>query len=154
MPALDATLEQENFQQQQAQQAYDFETSQKAVQRQLRQIKRQTTTKAQQASQEVFKKIAQKVAKQAAARVTSWAAGATLIGLLVTYLIWTIQAIVGNLMGSKWIPSLEWWELILWLLLGIILLAILFGLLALLAIFLDPISIGWEITKEALWSIF
>lgn len=84
----------------------------------------------EKATDVIKKKLAQKIGTRVVLRVVGAACASTVIFLIVTYLIWTVQAIAGNLMGSKWIPELEWWELILWGLLGIIMLAILILLIA------------------------
>ncbi|MFA6307224.1 MAG: hypothetical protein WCS88_01465 [Patescibacteria group bacterium] len=153
MPALDTTLDQDDFQETPEEQ--DFGSlqgaSNKAVARDLEQIKRQAREKI---SKEWRDKIVKEVAKKVSVRAASWGAGATGVGLLVTFGIWTVQAIGGNLMGSKWIPKLELYELILWLILGVLLAAIVLLALTLLTILVDPIGFGLDLAWDTITSLF
>lgn len=101
--------------------------AQEAFRRQLQEEKKKLKKKA---TDIVKKKLAQKIATRTVLRVIGAACASTLVFLIVTWLIWTIQALAGNLMGSKWIPELEWWETILWVLLTILLLVVLIVLTA------------------------
>lgn len=78
----------------------------------------------------IKKQLAQKLTTRVVLRVIGVACASTVVFLIVTWLISTIQAIAGNLMGSKWIPELEWWEMILYVLLTILMLIILLALTA------------------------
>ncbi|MFA6466742.1 MAG: hypothetical protein WCV71_02700 [Patescibacteria group bacterium] len=85
----------------------------------------------EKATDAIKKKLAQKVGTRLVLRVVGAACASSIIFLIVTWLIWTVQALAGNLMGSKWIPELEWWEIILWGILTIIILAIVIILITL-----------------------
>ncbi|GEM_PF-3376200 len=98
------------------------ERAQVKSRRAFKRYKRQAKEKAKK---KIKQKIAKKVASRGAIRLVAGAFGATGVGLIVTYIIWTVQAIAGNLMGSKIIPKLEWWELILWFIIGLLLFALL-----------------------------
>ena len=65
----------------------------------------------QQAEEKIKKEIAQKLTW----RMVNMAMGATLILAFLTVLIWTVQFIAGNILGSKIIPKLGIGEIILWL---------------------------------------
>jgi len=113
------------------------------------------------AKEEAAARLAKKLATKGAVRTVSISIGVTGVGLIVTYLIWTVQVIAGNLMGSKWIPRLAslgdflfWWELPLWMLMTIFVLMgilILFILLTVALIFSNPVVaatiLGWSIVN-------
>jgi hypothetical protein len=95
-------------------------------------LKRRRKAAIKLAKRKARAKIAQKMAKQGILRVVATAAGATMVGLIVTYLLMTIQAIAGNLLGSKWIPKLNslgdkffWWELPTWIAVSLLMFAVL-----------------------------
>lgn len=83
-----------------------------------------------QATKKLASKAVKKIATKGIIRFIAIACGATVIGLVITYLIWTVQAISSNLMGSKWIPKLDsfgdggwfWWEFPLWIFVSLVLL--------------------------------
>lgn len=101
--------------------------AQKKAQRAFKKSQKEITAAAKKKATQL---IAKKVAQQGVVRSVALACGSTGVGLIVTYLIWTLQAIVANwLEHDKIIPKLEWWELILWALLTILLAAILIMLL-------------------------
>jgi hypothetical protein len=56
--------------------------------------------------------------------------GASVILLFVTIIIWTVQFIGGNMMGSKLIPKLGLGEIILWLI-GLAIMVALFNMIVL-----------------------
>jgi len=121
--------------------------------------KRAIKAAAKKGAQKAAAKAAQKIASKALVRVIALACGATVVGLIVTYLIWTAQAIAGNWLGSKWIPKLDsfgdgglwWWEFPAWLFLSIII-AILLVVVLFVAVagaaFSNPlilVGIAWQI---------
>jgi len=128
----------------------DSASAKKAAARQFKQI----TNKAKDQAKKAFQKAAQKVASKAVARGAAISAGATGVGLLVTYIIWTGQAIIANWLGKdKVIPKLEWWELILWAILGLLLLALLLLVITALAAafaITNPI-VGAKIVGSFIW---
>ncbi len=104
-----------------------------------------------QAEEKLKKEIAQKLSW----RAVNIATGASIILIFVTILIWTIQFIGGNMMGSKMIPKLGIGETILWII-GLVVIAVLWnmillGITLLIQVFEDPggligsiISIFWN----------
>lgn len=93
------------------------------------------------------KKIAVKAAKQAILRVINVAFAATLVGIIVTYLIMTVQLIAGNLLGIKAI-KLEIWEVVIWVLLSITILFIIISFVLILVIVANPHEAVWEAFKS------
>ena len=65
-----------------------------------------------QKAQEQIQKI-QKAAKAAkgGARTINLGSAATLIGLIITFILMNLQLLLGNLFGVKWVPKLEIWEI-------------------------------------------
>ncbi len=61
------------------------------------------------------KKVAVEAAKRATLRLVSWGSAATIVGLIVTYLIYGFQEIGHHWLGAQWIPGLSplerglWW---------------------------------------------
>lgn len=111
--------------------------------------KKQSLAAAQTKKVDVMKKIAVKVTKQAVLSVVKWAFAATLVGILVTWLIELVQLIVGNLFGIKSI-KLEAWEIALWVFLSLFLLAIGVIFLFILEISSDPAGLIGALF-ESLW---
>lgn len=60
-------------------------------------------------------RIKKEIAKKISWRAVNIAMGAMVLLLVLTVLIWTVQFIGGNIMGSKMIPKLGMGETILWL---------------------------------------
>lgn len=65
----------------------------------------------EQAEEKIKKEIAQKLTW----RAVNMTMGATVVLVFLTILVWTVQFIGGNLMGSKMIPKLSLGETILWI---------------------------------------
>ena len=128
------------------------DVEQKEAKRNLDRIKKEVKDQVKKQVQKVAKKVASKVA----VRAVSLACGATGIGLIVTYIIWTGQAIIANLLGhDKIIPKLDWWELILWGILTIIILALLLVAVILMLgafIFSNPVTAAGVI-GAIVWNI-
>jgi hypothetical protein len=93
------------------------------------------------------KKVAVKAGKQAVLRVINVAFAATLVGIIVTYLIMTVQLIAGNLFGIKAI-ELEVWEVVIWVFLSIIILFAIVLLALVLVIVANPYETAWEAFKS------
>lgn len=74
--------------------------------------------------QQAEEKIKKEVAKKLSWRVFNMAMGASVILIFVTIIVWTVQFIGGNMMGSKLIPKLGLGETILWIIGLVILTAI------------------------------
>jgi hypothetical protein len=95
------------------------------------------------------KKLATKRARQIALRWINVGFAATIVGIIVTYLIMSVQLFVGNLLGVESL-KLEGWEIAIWALLTIILLAI--TILALLAVDIVMHPIAWA--SAIIWDWF
>jgi uncharacterized membrane protein YcjF (UPF0283 family) len=80
----------------------------------------------EQAEEKIKKEIAQKLTW----RMVNMAMGATVILAFLTVLIWTVQFIAGNIMGSKVIPKLGLGEIILWLI-GLLVIFTIFNMIML-----------------------
>lgn len=46
-------------------------------------------------------------------RTVNFASAATIIGLIITFLLMNFQLIAGNIFGATWVPKLETWEIVL-----------------------------------------
>ena len=101
---------------------------------------------AQEQAQEMIKKKAQeavkKAAKKAASKVTvrliSGVAAASIVGLIITYLIMTIQVFAGNLMQSKIVPKLSLVELLIWGAVSLVLFAAVVAIILIIYLLTDP----------------
>ncbi len=91
-------------------------------------------------------KLKKELARKASLKAANLAMGATLILLVVTVLVWTVQFIGGNLLGSKVIPKLDLGEIILWL----IAMAVVATLFFLIMFFIAMISYAYQHPLEAL----
>jgi hypothetical protein len=105
--------------------------------------------------QQAEEKIKKEIAKKLSWRAFNMAMGASVILVFVTIIVWTVQFIGGNMMGSKMIPKLGIGETILWLI-GLIIMVALFDMIILaitlmIEVFEDPrrlvgelINIFWK----------
>lgn len=75
-------------------------------------------------------KIKKELAKKLSWRALNMAMGASVILVFVTIIVWTVQFIGGNMMGSKLIPKLGLGETILWVI-GLIILTVIFNTIVL-----------------------
>jgi len=104
--------------------------------RRLDAAKREAQEQAQEAikkkAQEVTKKAAKKAASKVTVRLISGVAAASIVGLIITYLIMTIQFGAGNIMQSKIIPKLSLVEVLIW---GAVSVLLFFGIVAIIFIF-------------------
>lgn len=66
--------------------------------------------------QEAEAKIKKEIARKASWRTVNLVMGSTLILVFLTVLVWTVQFIGGNILGSKVIPKLGIGEIVMWLL--------------------------------------
>ncbi|MBT4210177.1 MAG: hypothetical protein HOE19_04700 [Candidatus Komeilibacteria bacterium] len=110
--------------------------------RRLQQKMRQTRAKAEKLKAANLKKAGseklKKEARKAFARIIARICAATGFGLIITFLLRSVQAIGGNLAGSKLIAKLDglgdkaWWEFPVWIFLsGIVGMAVILVLLML-----------------------
>ncbi len=112
-------------------------------------VRRQTTLARGLGNAKLDQSTVARRARQAAARAASKlflrivnsATGATIIGLIVTYAIMTVQLFAGNVMQSKIIPELDLWECIIWGILTFVVI-ILTILLLMMLILLIIIALG------------
>jgi len=93
-----------------------------------------------QLKQEAFEKVKKQIvrtAKQATLRTINMAFAATLVGLVITWVIMSFQVFVGNLMGAETI-KLESWELGIWALLTILFIFVLVAFITLVGFLANP----------------
>ncbi len=88
---------------------------------------------------EKLKKEAELLARRATLRFINSAFAATVVGLIVTYIIMSVQAVAGNFFGSKIIPPLSMLELGIWLLASILIMLIIVAAMSLLAFIMAPL---------------
>lgn len=108
--------------------------------------------------QQAEERLKKEIAKKLSWRMANMAMGATVLLIFVTILVWTIQFIGGNVMGSKMIPKLSLGEIVLWIIGLIIIFAlidlIILGITIMAQVFEDPIGLirvfGTVIT-EVFW---
>ncbi|MCB9802881.1 hypothetical protein H6761_02585 [Candidatus Nomurabacteria bacterium] len=111
--------------------------------------------KAQAAAQakDKLKKEVIKKSKQAILRTINAAFAATLVGIIVAYLIMSVQLFAGNLMGNELI-KLESWEVMIWAFLTILLILVMLIFFTLIAFLSDPWQVtlaGWEVISNWLF---
>tara|TARA_B100001964_G_scaffold228235_1_gene279121 strand:- start:631 stop:1080 length:450 start_codon:yes stop_codon:yes gene_type:complete len=82
--------------------------------RKLAELKQQAKARIKKKVQDKAKKKIKELQKKAILKATKGGAGATLVGLIITYAIMTIQFIAGNIFESKIIPKLGFAETIIW----------------------------------------
>ena len=82
--------------------------------RKLAELKQQAKARIKKKVQDKAKKKIKELQKKAILKATKGGAGATLVGLIITYAIMTIQFIAGNIFESKNIPKLGLGETIIW----------------------------------------
>ncbi len=80
--------------------------------------------------QQAEEKLKKEIAKKLSWRALNMAMGASVILIFVTIIVWTVQFIGGNMMGSKMIPKLSLGETILWII-GLIVIIVLFDMIVL-----------------------
>lgn len=83
-------------------------------------------------------------------RIFNIACSATLVLLIVTYITWTIQIIVGNLLGNPLVPKLSGFEMGLWAIVSLLLFAVIIILIATAAVALRMLTDPLFMVKE-LW---
>ena len=97
--------------------------------------RKKTASSVEDVKQEAFRQaaeLAKQRARQAVLRRVAWAFAASIVGLIVTYLIMTAQMILGNWLKVSGVPPLELWEQIVWGVVSLIILLafiLFFGLL-------------------------
>lgn len=88
-------------------------------------------------------------AAKSSLRVFNIACSATLVLIIVTYITWTIQIIVGNLLGNPLVPKLSGLEMGLWGIVSLLLFALIIMIIAILALgvrmFTDPLFMVKEL---------
>lgn len=129
------------LQEDEEQQAQNPETNraQDVSRRQFDQVKRKAINQAKQKAEQQATRAVEKFAMRGALRVIAIGSAATIIGLVISYAIWTVQIFAGNLMGSKWIPPLELWEIIAWGVVGLVLIILMIFIL----VMLDDLTSNW-----------
>lgn len=111
--------------------------------RALAQDKKQSVSEGVQAqASDQVKKLVVKNTKRLILRIINVTFAVTLIGIIVTYIIMSVQFIAGNLYGAKAI-ALESLELILYILLSVAILVSFILIVLILAIVSDPIEFIW-----------
>lgn len=94
-----------------------------------------------QKAQEQIQKI-QKTMKAAkgGARTVNFGSAATLIGLVITFILMNAQLLLGNLFGVSWVPKLEVWEIVLVGVLDLLVFLIVMTAVGLLGAIVNPLS--------------
>lgn len=105
----------------------------------------------QQLQEEVEKKIKELAARNAW-RIFNIACGATIILLLVTYIVWSIQLIVGNLLKNPLVPKLSLTEQVLWGVATFVLFSVVAAGLTLIIICIRLVSGDIKLLGELLWN--
>ena len=82
--------------------------------RKLSMLKREAKEELKKKIQDKAKKKIQELTKKAVMKAAKGGSAATLVGIIITYAIMTIQFIVGNIFKSKTIPKLGFAETIIW----------------------------------------
>lgn len=124
----------------------------KGNERILRILRRREKAVKDQIRKEVAKK-AVRVASRISLRLVNTALGASVIGLVVVWVVWTIQLIAGNLLGSQTIPPLKSWEKVAWFLLGALLGAAVLGIIILLYMIIHPEQVVMQVVIEAIEAV-
>ncbi len=111
--------------------------------RALAQDKKQAVSEGVQAqAADQVKKLVVKNTKRLVLRIVNVTFAVTVVGLIVTYIIMSVQFIAGNLYGAKAI-ALEQLELILYILLSVAMLVSFLLIVLILAIASDPVEFIW-----------
>ena len=113
--------------------------------------------KVEQGLKEEAKKIAKqkieaavkKATERGLIRLLGGTAAASIVGFIVTYALWTFQFWAGNILKSKIIPELEWWEIFAWIFTSILLAGLLLGAIFIINLLVDP-WLGGEVVWEAI----
>jgi len=71
-------------------------------------------------------------------RLINGASAVSLVGLLITFLVMNTQFWLGNVLGKKFIPKLEWWECLVLALINLFLMLVLIAIFAIAYILLHP----------------
>jgi hypothetical protein len=103
-----------------------------------RQAQEQVQEMVKKKAQEAVKKAAKKAASKVTVRLISGAAAASIVGLIITYLIMSIQMFAGNLLGAKIVPKLSLIELLIWGMVSLILFAATVAIIFILHLLSDP----------------
>ena len=94
------------------------EETEQDAKRELNAEKRKTLKEAQNEVKEKLKKEVEKQVKKAVEktllRVVNASCASTIVGIIVTYVIWSIQFIATDILKSDVIPELALWEKICW----------------------------------------
>ncbi|MBT6690935.1 hypothetical protein HOB10_01215 [Candidatus Parcubacteria bacterium] len=118
--------------------------------RKLAAAKREAQEKAQEMVKKKAKEATQKVVKKAASKLTlrlvSGAAAASIVGLIISYIIMTIQFFIGNLLESKLVPKLSLVEILIWGCLSLLIFAAIVAVALILQLLADP----WQSSIVAL----
>ena len=83
-------------------------------------------------------------------RIVNGAAGVTLVGLIITFLVMNAQLIFGNIFKVKFVPALELLEIIIIGFIDFIILAILFIAIVVIYALVHPVEFGWTFLKGLL----
>ncbi len=105
-----------------------------------------------QVKEEVEKRVREFAAKSSL-RIFNIACSATLVLLIVTYITWTIQIIVGNLLGNPLIPKLSGLEMGLWAIVSLLLFALIIIIIAILGLGIRMLTDPSFLVQE-IWDTF
>lgn len=107
--------------------------------------------------EEVVQEQVKATAKQNTLRIINAVCGSTIVLFFVTVLIWTFQFIAGNLLGSKVVPALKIWEIILWLASLFLLLGAILLIATIISFMVRLSQFDWDAIKilgQGLWDAF
>ena len=98
-------------------------------------------------------KRVREIAAKSSLRIFNIACSATLVLLIVTYITWTIQVIVGNLLGNPLVPKLSGLEMGVWAVVSLILFALIIIIIAILGLGIRMLTDPSFMVKE-IWDTF
>ena len=107
----------------------------------------------QQLQEEVEKKVREFAARNTW-RVFNIACSATIVLIIVTYIVWTIQLIVGNLLKSPVVPKLSLTEQVLWGVTTFLLFSIVAAGITLIIVCVRLVSGDIKLLGQLIWEAF
>lgn len=91
------------------------------------------------------------LATRSSLRIFNIACSATIVLIVVTYIVWTIQMIAGNLLGNPLVPKLALWEQILWGIVSLLLASIIIMVFVLVIVAIRIMAGDFKLIGQLLW---